>query len=151
MQLKFFFLHEGNETVIPRYRIPSKWDPPDDIMIDSFCFNFRHAIANYVEQVKDNPVHQNLFARESKVLSKLSANKNKTAVLMNTDKHMGLSNTSRSDYVKEGESHLQDLEVYLPLSKEEVHSFIEKAIQTLRNIISKHGEFLYKELQEFLC
>ena len=93
--MKFFFLHEGNDNVIPRYRLPSKWDPPDDIIIDKFCFNFRQTVADFVEQRKETSVHHNLHSGEIKVLSKLAANKSKVAVLMDTDKHMGRSNTPR--------------------------------------------------------
>ena len=151
LQLKFFFLNERNNTVIPKYRVPSHWEPPYDRRIDQFCLNFKHAIAELVENMKDLPHKQNLFTRERKILSRLSKNKNKNAILMTTDKHLGLSNTPKIQFLTEAESHLKDPNVYLPLSKEECNVFIERAKEQLRSIISKHGRFLYKELQEFLC
>jgi hypothetical protein len=112
---------------------------------------FKPAIAELVENMKVLPHKQNLFTRERKILSRLSKNKNKNSVLMTTDKHLGLSSTPKIQFLTEAETHLKDLNVYLPLSKEECKVFIERAKEQLRNIINKHGRFLYKELQEFLC
>jgi hypothetical protein len=119
LQLKFFFLQEKNNKVIPRYRVSSRWEPPYDKVVDKFCFNFKNAIADLVENVQDVPRKQNLLRKESKVLSRLMKTKNKDSVIMTTDKHLGLSNTPKDQFVAEANLHLKDLDVYLPLDKNE--------------------------------
>ena len=72
-----------------------------DITVDRFCFNFKHALANLIEEVKvtPRPRKQNLFKTEMKTLSKIMKNKNKSSVLMTTDKHLGVSNTPKDQFL----------------------------------------------------
>jgi hypothetical protein len=150
LNLRMYFKDIESSNEIPRFKLPSEWIPPKNHLVERLCDNLKFTIAGLVEEVKDLPRRQNLFKTESAQLKKMIRYKNKSEIFMDTDKHMGLSNTPRVDYIQEGLLHLNDLSTYKPLSKQECDLFVFRTKSQLNKILLDFHHILTKEERQFL-
>ena len=159
----FFFVEKKPGTFVKddSFRIKSNWVAPMEFNdVNTFCWNVREHLRILFESRISFGKSPNLSNKEMSTLRKLRREKNKKLVINDTDKNVGPACADKDDVIKECKRQLDDIEVYLKLSNDQVQELIRQIQNQLVNIIDFHKqrgncskreeEFLISKLHIFI-
>ena len=119
----FFFVEKKPGTFVKddSFRIKSNWVAPMEFNdVNTFCWNVREHLRILFESRISFGKSPNLSNKEMATLRKLRREKNKELVINDTDKNVGPACADKDDVIKECKRQLDDIEVYLKLSNNQV-------------------------------